>query len=131
MQQPKYIWVDYPQGMESVLRLVWPDALVRQDLFHVFDRYGRAIPEEHSLRRTFLAGMRDCFLVPYQSDAPLLEVYARKSCLAVGDVNVTAPAFVKFWNDSKGRWYVHADAHARQPPSRECCFRAVPCMESS
>lgn len=29
-QQPKYFWVDWPQGMERVIKEVWPDAIVKQ-----------------------------------------------------------------------------------------------------
>jgi hypothetical protein len=43
-QEPQYIYVDWYEGLCKVLTDIFPNALICQDLWHVFDRYSREVP---------------------------------------------------------------------------------------
>ncbi|EFN55616.1 hypothetical protein CHLNCDRAFT_133760 [Chlorella variabilis] len=49
-KQPEVIWVDTVEGYRATLKKVWPDAAIKQDIFHVINRYNDKIPENHAMR---------------------------------------------------------------------------------
>ena len=42
--------MDTVEGYRATLKKVWPDAAIKQDIFHVINRYNDKIPENHAMR---------------------------------------------------------------------------------
>ena len=97
---PKIFYVDYVEGMEHALLSVFPQATVRQDLWHILHRYAKLIPDDHSLKSTFIHALRGCLFLPY--DTAYVDTYYKER-----GQDVPGPGSAEFYH------YYNRQKHAR------------------
>ena len=62
MQAPfKVIYVDDPRAFKALLR-VWHEAVLRQDVFHLIDRFSREIDPDNTLKGKLPSQAQFCTL---------------------------------------------------------------------